>query len=55
MRGSLEVNVPKDEEFERLLKDALEKPMKWYEERAERAIRGSGNVKRRPASATHKS
>jgi len=36
----LEVDISADEEFERLLKDALKRPMKWYEERVERAIRG---------------
>jgi hypothetical protein len=50
----LEVSIPQDEEFERLLKDALKKPMKWHEDRAERAVRGSGNVKRRPAHVAHK-
>jgi hypothetical protein len=51
----LEVSIPADEEFERLLKDALKRPMKWYEERVERAIRGSGNVRRRPSRVVHQS
>jgi hypothetical protein len=50
----MEVSIPEDEEFERLLKDALKKPMKWYEERAERAVRGSLNVSRRTARTSRK-
>ncbi len=48
---SLNVNIPQDEEFKEMLKEVLEKPDKWYEERVERAVKGARNIKRRHASS----
>lgn len=38
---SLQVSIPEDEEFKKLLDEALDKPDEWYEERVERAVRGA--------------
>jgi hypothetical protein len=50
----LQVSIPEDEEFERILKEALSKPVEWYLTRAERALRGKGRVKRRTSRFSRK-
>ena len=40
-----EINVPQDEEFKKELRDALEKPTKWYLERVDRAVRANSQNK----------
>ena len=56
----MEISLSEDEEFQKMVKDMLKKPMKWHEERAERAVRaaiaarGGVNVKRRSSRATHR-
>jgi hypothetical protein len=56
----MEISLSEDEEIQQLLKDMLKKPMKWHEERAERAVRaaiaarGGANIKRRSPPATHR-
>lgn len=50
----LELNLPEDEEFERMLKETLKKPMSWYEERADRAVRFAVYGKRRATRVPRK-
>jgi hypothetical protein len=44
---ALQVSLPQDQEFKKLLRAALAKPDSWYEERVVRAVRGARDVKRR--------
>jgi hypothetical protein len=37
----MDANMPEDEEFRKLLRETLEQPMEWYDERAERAVKGA--------------
>jgi hypothetical protein len=41
----MEVSIPQDEEFKKLLREALEKPDEWYMEKVERAVKGRGTAK----------
>jgi len=50
----MQVSIPQDEEFKRLLREALDKPMEWYMERVERAVKGRRGVKGRTARVSRK-
>jgi hypothetical protein len=52
---SLQVSVPQDEEFKKMLRDILEKPNEWYDERVERAVKGAIVARRRPVRVPRKS
>jgi DNA-binding phage protein len=41
-----QVSIPKDEEFKKLLKEVLDKPDGWYDERVDRAVRGAISARR---------
>jgi hypothetical protein len=41
----MQVAIPEDEEFRKLLRETLDRPMEWYDVRVERAVKGKRGTK----------
>ena len=49
------ISIPQDKEFKEMLKEVLEKPDSWYDERVDRAVRGAIGVQRGRVQVPRKS
>lgn len=47
--------ITKDQEFKKMLREVLEKPDEWYDERVDRAVKGAIVARRRPVQVPRKS